>query len=400
MMKLYTAFTKEIDDPEAAVREITEQLKPAENALKNTIGIVHFYHECIETGVYQAVADSLPFKLVGCVSTYIGTNELYGDFAFSVTMLTSDDVNFSVHTVEDIDAKSREQTIDELTQVCRDIGANEKPKVVMAFLAPLVHFSGDDVVSIVNGLPEPFPIFGTVAFSGDYEHANNFVVNGSTASRFMCGLVALYGDIQPHFRVTTSFAYEEKLGDFTEIAEITEAEGPVLKTVNGVSVLEYLKKQGMINTFNAVSNSSVWAVPAILMLANGTKVARAFMGIVEGTEFIYSAGNLETGAKISFAYLDGEKTLSSAEKIFAEINEADEANVIAYSCAARSWALGTQALSEVKRISNYLSERKQGGKEPVNYCMSYSAGEICPLIDERGNMINIFHNYTLISCSF
>jgi hypothetical protein len=44
LIKLYTAFTKEIDG-KAAVREICEQLNPAENALKNTIGIMHFYCE-------------------------------------------------------------------------------------------------------------------------------------------------------------------------------------------------------------------------------------------------------------------------------------------------------------------------------------------------------------------
>jgi len=397
MIKLYTAFTKEVDDPEAAVREITEQLKPKENALKNTIGIVNFYHEFAETDVYQAIAASLPFDVVGCVSAFIGTNEQYGDFALSVTMLTSDDVNFSVHTVEGLDTKSREQIFDDLTQLFTELGAKEKPQVVMALIATLSHFSGDDIVSIANKLPEPFPIFGTLAFSGEYGHTNNYVVHNSNVSRYMHAFVALYGDVQPRFRVTTSFAYEENFGD---IAEITDAEGPVLKAVNGISAVEYLKKQGMIDDDNTVTNSSVWAVPAILKFANGAKAARAFLGILEGTDFIYSAGNLEVGAKISFAYLDGDKTLSSAEKIFNEISAANETNIIVYSCAARSWALGSQTLAEVKKIADYLNEHRQEGSEPINYSVSYSAGEICPVIDGNGKLINTFHNYTLISCSF
>ncbi|MDR2694924.1 MAG: hypothetical protein LBC79_00900, partial [Deltaproteobacteria bacterium] len=115
MIKLYTALTKEIDDAAAAVGEIIGQLKPEENALKNTIGIVQFHHEFAETGVYQAIVEALPFEVVGCVSTFIGICGQYGDFSLSVTMLASDDVNFSIRTLEDLDTKPREQIFQEIT---------------------------------------------------------------------------------------------------------------------------------------------------------------------------------------------------------------------------------------------------------------------------------------------
>ena len=395
-IKLYTAFTKELDDPEAAVLEITEQLNPKENMMKNTIGIVNFFHEFVETGVYSAIVGSLPFDVVGSAASLQGTGKHFHDFGLSVTMLTSDDADFSIQTLEDVDKKSREQIFDEVTVLFKKLCDAEKPKMVLALLSPTQHFSGSDIVTIANGLADPFPLFGTIAFSGDTAR-DNYVAKGSVISETMYVFITLYGDVQPNFRVITSFAYEESFGD---VAKITDSEGPILRSVNGISALEYLKKQGMINATNNVANSNVWAIPAILTLTNGTKVARAFFGIVEGTESIYSAGNLEVGAKITFAFLDGEKTLVSAEKLFAEISEANERGVIAYSCAARSWSLGTQQFSEYEKIADCVNKCSQKNNLPVEYSISCSAGEICPVWDENGKLVNTFHNYTLISCSF
>jgi len=386
MLKLYTAFTKQLDDPALAVREITEQLKYEEHRLKNTVGITYFHCEFANTGIYQAIADSLPFEVVGCVTSHIGASGLYGDYGLSVVMLTADDVNFSIRTLESVDTKSREQLFEDVTELLTGLCAKEKPKIVMPLVTPQKHFSGDDLVTVANSLPDPFPLFGAVAFNDDNWRENNFVAKGNVTSETMFAFIALYGDIQPKFHLISSFIFQDNLGDY---AKITDAEGPILKTVNDIPALEYLQKQSVINI--AMTNARIWVIPAVLTYPNGTKVARAFLGTIEGTEYIYSAGNLEVGAKISFADLDGEKTVASAEKLFTEINAASEDNIIAYSCAARAWSLGTQYLVEVKKISECIK---------TNYSMSYSAGEICPILDENGKLINVFHNYTLTSCSF
>jgi hypothetical protein len=61
MLKMYTAFTSQIDSPEAAAAEIRAQLEPEKNMLKNTVGIAAFFNEYAENGVYKAVAAALPF---------------------------------------------------------------------------------------------------------------------------------------------------------------------------------------------------------------------------------------------------------------------------------------------------------------------------------------------------
>jgi hypothetical protein len=255
------------------------------------------------------------------------------------------------------------------------------------------------LIAVVGSLKEPFPLFGTLAHNDENNQEANLVVKDGKISSAMYAFIAFYGDIKPKFRVATSFSYddEKNVGDD---AEITEAEGPLLKTVNGIPSTEYLKRLGMLSDENISIDWSTWAVPAILTRKDGSKVVRAFLGTDRGTGYIYSAGTLEVGAKISFAYLDGEKTLSSAEKILTEITGAGENNIMIFSCAARSWSLGSQYLSELKKITECAEEHKQKNNLPLNYCVSYSAGEICPLLNDNGELVNTVHNYTLISCSF
>ncbi|MDR2665828.1 MAG: hypothetical protein LBC21_06080, partial [Oscillospiraceae bacterium] len=60
MLRAQTAFTQELDDPQAAAAEILSQLDLA--ALpENNVGIVTFYQDAHETGVLEAITKALPF---------------------------------------------------------------------------------------------------------------------------------------------------------------------------------------------------------------------------------------------------------------------------------------------------------------------------------------------------
>ena len=396
MIKLYTAFTKEIDDAESAVREIFEQLNPAENALKNTIGIIHFYYEFIETGVCQAVIDALPFEVAGCVSSYTATDKEYGDIAMAITMITSDEIDFSIRIIEDVSAKSKETLSGEVIRMCKELCAHETPKLVMPFIPPLPQYGGDDLISTVNALPEQFPMFGTISFNTEGVSGQNYVIgNGKASSAF--AFVALYGNIEPVFCITTAFAFDDSFGGF---AEITESDGLVLKKINDKSALSYLKEQGIVTSDNLVSGSAVWAVPAVLTYPNGTKIVRAFLEILEGTEYIVSTGEMEIGTKIKFAFLDGDKTLASAEKLMNELNETKRNGIMAYSCAARAWSLGAKFFAEAQKIAECAKKYGSDHDESLIYSVAYSGGEICPVLDNTGKLMNALHNYTLVTCSF
>ena len=394
-MKVYTAFTKEIDSPDLAIAEILEQLNLEENALKNTVGFMHLYYEFVDTGVCQAIIDALPFEVVGCVSSYTGTGEKYGDIALSVMMVTSDTDTFVTRTIEGVTSKSHDQLVDEITEICTDFCADEKPKMIMPYILSSPSFCGDDLVSIANSLPETIPFFGTVAFN--MENSNHYVVGNGTVSPDLYALVAFYGNFEPKFRVASSFDFDE---EFSEVAEVTDAEGSILKMINGIPAVEYLRKQGMLSSSSLGEGTGMWVVPAILTYPNGVSLVRAFLGIVKGTDYIFATGNMEKGAKITFALLDGEKTLASAEKLFGEISKANENGIMAYSCAARSWSLGAGFFAETQKIVDVSKEYERTHNKALDYCVTYSAGEICPVKGNDGKLVNVLHNYTLISCAF
>jgi len=397
MIKIYAAFTKELDDPEAAVREITEQLRPSETVLKNAVGIVQFYYEYAETGVYQAIVDALPFDLVGCATTSIGVSGRFGDLALSVTLITSDDVNFTVRSLKDTNKKSREKITDELILLFGELSAGEKPKMVLSLLPVLHHFSGDYLVEAVNMLPEQFPLFGTLASSDESEF--NLVASGSEISTDIMAFVAFYGNFEPKFHIHTSLDSEETFG---EVAEITDADGALLKAVNGMPAVGFLVKQGVITDRSVITGDTnvVSTIPVILTRKDGTKVARGFSDIDdENPDYVFLAGHLEIGSKMSFSFLDSENVLSSAEKLVAEICESNERNFIAFSCAARASALGSQYLDEVKKFAQCYDKYRKMNMS-IEYCISYSGGEICPVVNNNGEFVNTLHNYSLISCSF
>ena len=391
MVKFYTSFTEEVDDPETAVQEILEQLNLKENMLKNTIGIVHFYHEFANENAWEAIAQALPFPLAGCVSSYLGSCGKNSEIALSVTMLTSDDVYFSVKTIEGIAAKSREELSVEITQLCAEFCEKEPPKLILPFLTSLPNFSGDDLMETVNALPKKIPFFGTMAINMDNFAGPHFVVGGKKMSPEMYSFVAVYGNVQPKFHVTSSFVFDEFPG---EASKITDADKSMLKMVDGISAVEYLKKQGLLTSDNQVSsrNAGFWAVAAILLYPDDTRVVRAFLGIVEGTEYISATGHMKNGAKIMFAHLDGEKTLKSAEQLIEDLARNSKNDFLAYSCIARAWSLGTNFSAEAKKIADF--------SKGLKYNVAYSGGEICPVFDKNGNMINTLHNFTFIACTF
>jgi hypothetical protein len=135
-----------------------------------------------------------------------------------------------------------------------------------------------------------------------------------------------------------------------------------------------------------------------LKYPNGTKVARAFIGAIDGTEHVLTTGFIKPGAKITISHLDGDKTLASAVNLMKEINAAQENDLLVFSCAARAWALGAKVFEEMAEIS--ASAEKCGRGSPLRYNVAYTGGEICPVRDNSGNLVNMMHNYTLAVCAF
>ena len=395
MIKFYTALTSEIDDPEAAAQEILAQLNPAENALKNTIGIIFFYRDFARDDIWKRFSDALPFELAGCASAYIGADGQQGEFVISVTMFTSDDCYFAVRTVDDMDKKKRPDLKEEITQLGRELYAKEKPKMVMPFLPPIPHYSINNIYLNLNTPDEDVMLFGMQVFNMIDSQDANFVLGNGKMSDSMCAFVAFYGNFKPEFYIGTSFLDKKTLG---EEAEITESDGAILKSVNGIPALEYFRKKGLVSSDKA--GTSMMAIPARLTYINGTKVGCAFLGIVKDTEYVFAARGLEPGAKITLSYLEGEETLLNTENLIKEVMEAKRKDLLIFISAARVWSLGSKFYAELQKIADLARAFESENKAPFRYSAAYTGSEICPVFDKSGSYKNIVHNYTFAVCSF
>jgi len=397
LIKLITAYTNEVDDIKKAINEIYEQLDIKTNMRKNTIGIVHYYYEYDENGVLQILTDILPFKIVGSVSIYLTNGKKYGDTALSVTMLTGDDVEFQMYSIDNVGNKTQEEINYALEEIYIDMKKSEKPKLALTYMPTLSHYSVDNFINRVNKDQDPILFFGNLAYYvGTSNYKGHIFINGRTTADTII-FIAIYGKLEPEFHISSSFSLDD---DLMNEGEITDVDGSILKTINGISAVQYLKEQGMMSTPNTLINSTTWLLPAILVYPNGLKIVRAFPSIVEGTEYIYTTGSLEKGSKIKFSFLDGEKTLASARKFCESCNILRVNDVLTYSCGARAWSLGLNNFGEVKTFIECSKNYESLNKTPINFTVAYAGGEICPILDKTGKLINALHHYSLVACSF
>jgi hypothetical protein len=398
-MKMYCAYTTELDDGDIAVSEILEQLNLKDNMCKNSIGMIAMFSEFYDTGVYHAIAEALPFPCIGYTSSFLSSNGETGDLMLSVTMLTSDENEFGVfkspivNTLKDpAGAKAA------VNQLAADIYKIGQPTLVLT-QAPLTpDLSMDDMVTLLDEALNHTPLFGSAVFSTGGGSKPAFTCLGSGEKQMIeMVLVAVYGPLKPHFKVVTAVSDSALL---SSPAKVTRAQSNVLYEVNNTPAVEYLYKIGaMTNSENA---ETMWILPTLVEnLELGTQKSRAFMGFApHDRSAIYAAGNVDVGAMISFSQLDAKTTNETALQAFKELIEEDADCFLGVSCMARSVANGGDYMRELLTIGELYKETKASKGKDIEYQIISAAGEVCPIPDKSGNLVNALHNYSLVICYF
>jgi hypothetical protein len=398
-MKMYCATTAEIDDTEAAVAEILGQLNLKDSLLKNSIGLIAMFGEFYDTGVYSAVANALPFPCVGYSSSFLGSNGESGDILMSVVVMTSDDNNFEVFKLDYIDTFADiDGTKRAVETVANEVFAKGTPSLIMPYWGMLPSISSDDMLRLLDKAFRGTPLYGSVIFSSDSGQFVGFTCIGDGEKLVNEAVfVAVYGELNPHFMVVSGINESVKLRN---PAKVTKAISSTLYEVNNITLLEYLSKIGVLD--DSFNTETMWVLPALIEdKERGTSKARAFVGISPDcpTAF-YASGNLEEGSMVTFGQIDAEATNESAKKAFNELVSEGANCFLGVSCVARSWANGTEYLKEFNEIGHIYKEMKNTDSKGLNYQIINSGGEICPVPDKNGKLVNTLHNYSLAICYF
>jgi hypothetical protein len=381
MINMLTAFTEEIDDVDAAVSELLEQLDVDHKCLANSLGIIHCYSDFVDSGVVKAISEKLPFDTLGSTTMSVSTASGMSQMGLVVTVLTSDDVKFitgvSAAVTGSVDAP--------LTELYGRImaGLNEKPAMLMPFVPFLFNLGGDEFVEKLDALSGGIPAFGTLGISSEPDFSRTYIFYNGESYPASMALAALVGEAAPEF---LSVSVNEG-NILKQKAVITGVNRNILQTINNMSAIKYLESIGLVKGGEVMG---LQAMPFIIYLEDGSMLIRACInGTGDGSLIL--CGAVPVNSTVALATMGFEDVVSSTESKVSEARSAAKGRgVLMYSCAGRNWSLGTQPLAEHEKVKECL------GDAPYHFV--YSAGEIFPSRFGDGRVVNHLQNDSLIIC--
>ena len=388
MIKTLTAHITEIDDIEEALQQIQAQLDLDNNLLKNSVGILACHYEFIYSGATKAICESLPFDVLGTISTVQGVNEESGTMLFTLMVLTSDDVSFETvfsETLKGDPLSSITKAYVESTST-KDIS----PSLIMPYAPFIVENSGDDYISTLGEISGGIPCFGTFAIDGTDSFEHCFMIyNGEHYSDRMAMLL-IYGDINPRFLIAT--ISPEKIIDKPSL--VTKSDNQILIEVNERPVLDYFKDLGLITAVE--SQYAMASLPFLLDYNDGTPpVSKVFIYLTP-ENYAVCAGKMPEGSTMNLGVFDKEDVLFTTGEAVATALKDDLSGtscIFCYSCVSRSMSLLGDQFAEIDMVRDLIGDK-------LSLLMAYSGGEICPTQTSSSKAINRFHNNAFIACVF
>jgi hypothetical protein len=383
MIKMLTAYTEEIDDVEAAVSSLLEQLNPGKNLLKNSAALVHCYHEFAESGILEALDKELEFPIVGTTTMALGIPGTTGDMGLSLTVLTSDDIRFSSGAGEPVGSGEIAKSVTDLYKKVT-MGFEEKPSMVFAF-PPLLKGEGQGGDFFTAELDKAsgggIPLFGTLPITNEADERMSRVLYGGKSYESSMALLACYGSLKPEFYTVavTEKALQSKR------AKITGAKMNVIESINNMPAGKYLESVGL-------SFSSLSYMPIVIYPEDGSKVFRAGLKFLDNSALLVT-GMVPLNAEISFSSIDDKDVLESTAALLKTVSQktAEGRSVLIYACCSRFWILGPRWQEESGKAAACI-------KDTIPWHFAYSGGEVFPSILAGGKTVNNLQNYSVIVC--
>ena len=375
MIKMLSAYTTEIDEIDDAYNEITAQIDL--NALdKNSVGILYCHPEFAETGVATAICDRLPFDVIGMTVAAVSGNGSLGTYGLSLCVLTGDDVSFTTTYTDPFTAEDFEGKIDAAYQQARAAQPTD-PAFILSCFPMMNKLMGYSMLDAMDKSCAGLPIYGGVCYGINFGNEKSCTLYNGQSSPNAIGMILVYGNVQPEFK---AMALPDRYTRHDR-AVITESEGPILRKVNDMPMLDYLSSVGY----------TVQTGAPIMVYYEGMAKPVAlsiYMTFEDGS--ILCGGECPVGAAIALGDISRDVVLETSKESIQYIAEAQGKNAaIIVPCSVRYFALYPKSDDEMKLTVEALK---------IPYIMGYTGGELCPVADKDGVLRNRFHNFTYTSC--
>jgi hypothetical protein len=400
MIKILNAYTQELDDPGKAIREILEPLDIGNSLRKNNVALLFCHAKFIEMGITEAVCKSLPFDVLGCTSQYFGLPTavgapatagvpvIEGGIILTVTILTSDDVDFTTGVSGRLNEQNVEVCVEELYRRAES-SPGEPPSLVFAFLPTLISLPGEVTAAALDRVCGGKPIFGTLALDMQsyIRHPKTIYKSSDESGTFSdrMALLLFRGRVKPRF-FHSSFP-EKSIQAWDAV--ITDAVGNRIISINNRSALSFIKELGF--SPDGIQEN-IMVFPLVVGYPNNDTDVVVIIDINPEGQLICSM-NVQPGGILNIGAITADSVLESARVMAQELKK-DGADFLMFSCVLRNVVLGGSSRAEFELVSQEL------GSYPGSWLFINSGGELCPGYTERGETVNLFHQYALIACQF
>ncbi|MDR1352367.1 MAG: FIST C-terminal domain-containing protein [Treponema sp.] len=377
MIKMLTAYTLEIDDTDAAVREIQQQLRGQGGFLKNTAGLLFCYLDFVKSGTVEAICKALPFDTLGCTTMGSAAPGGMGDIILTLTVLTSDDVEFYAGLSEPLTEAEEERIVN----IYREL--RQSPPSLIFIITPfLYNLAGDMVVGVLDRESRGVPVFGTGALDMDTKIRTPRTIyrGGDYADRMPVLLFS--GNMKPRFFVDSVWRYNIH----TQKALVTSAEGNRMITVNNIPAAEYMKKIGLITQERL---DLLFVFPLAMYPSAGAPPNLFIIYTINDDGSLTCSVNIPSGCTVHIGSPGSGEVINSAKKITDAVKKTNGDAALIFSCVSRSVIL-----------SNLQDEMEavRDGLKDLPFVFIYSGGEVCPVYDEKGAAVNQYHAFNIVSC--
>jgi hypothetical protein len=386
MIKVMTAYTTEPYDVDYAVQEILTRL--GKDFLANSIGLLFCNFEFLESSLARTLCGRLPFNVAGCVSQGFAVKDADETFMLTLMVLSSDDVEFVSGVSASLTAGG-EGAVEALYRDLLGRGTNrrEQPALMFAFPPMCTGLTGNAIVCALDRASGGVPVFGSIAVDHVVEmRAPGTIYNGEHyADRLP--LVMLRGNIKPRFFARTLPGGVQIM----QSAEITEAKGNRLISINNIPARTFMEKIGIGNQ----GMNIIYAFPLVVDSHDGSEPRLIALSKADSEGALISEQDIPRSGTVTIGAIDEKLVIESARCLVDEIKEMSVLNgLLVFSC-----------LSRVLTLKNPVEEmtlfRREFADQPAPFLYAYSGGEICPLYKPgEARPVNGFHQFTIAACAF
>jgi len=397
MIKVLTVKTNELDNSERAIQDILNQLDTENNLLKNTVGLLFCHSKFVEMGIVKELCKKLPFEILGCTSMFfalsakadnsVGADKPAGEgvIMLTLTVLTSDDIEFATGVCEPLTETNADDCINAMYQkTASSLGGDAN--LAFAFPPTLFSLPIDIMTKALDRALGGIPIFGTVALDVDAHIRRPQTIYMGTAYSDRIALLLFKGPVKPKF---FSLRFPEK-SVVAQDAVITSAEGPRLITINNEPAASFLKELGLIQDREG---GFTQAIPMVIEGVDGSKPEVVVVQTVSPDGTLICGRHIPVGGILNIGAIGANFVLESARTLFQNIKEDSGGKwVFVISCFLRTVVLGEGATAEVAVL------RQEFDSFPCSWLYINSGGELCPRYTESGGTENQALQYAIIAC--